>query len=231
MIRCIIVEDQLPAQEILKKFIGQIGNIELIATFSNPMHALDFLQSETVDLVFLDIHLPIISGIEFLKILEPNCKVILTTAFEKYAIESYEYQVTDYLLKPFSFERFLKAVSKFTNERTESAKPEISLGSKILFIKNGHDYIKVDTNDIIFIKSEADYTEIHTFEKRYLTSQPLRFWLEKLENYNFTQIHRSYAINADKILKISGNRVIFGEEINVPIGRTFKESFVKKYLN
>ena len=105
------------------------------------------------------------------------------------------------------------------------------MGKKNLFIKNGHDYIKLDIDDIIFIKSEADYTEIHTLEKFYLTSRPLKFWVEKLKNFNFTQTHRSYAINADKILKISGNRVFFEKTISLPIGRTYKENFVKKYLN
>jgi len=180
MIRCIIVENQLPAQEILQKYIEQIGNIELLATYSNPIHAMDFLMSETVDIVFLDIHLPIISGIEFLKVLDPKCKVILTTAFGEYALESYEYQVADYLLKPFSFERFVKAVSKFNYERIASSSQEVSLGKKNMFIKNGHDYIKLDMDNIIFIKSEADYTEIHTLEKFYLTSRPLKFWVEKL---------------------------------------------------
>jgi response regulator of citrate/malate metabolism len=124
MIRCIIIEDQPPAQRVLKKFIADIGNMDLKATFADALRAMDFLKTEEIDLIFLDIHLPKISGIDFLKTLHHRPNVILTTAFSDYALESYEYDVVDYLLKPFSFERFVQAVSKVPAPKSEEAKSE-----------------------------------------------------------------------------------------------------------
>lgn len=234
MIHSIIIEDQPPAQRVLKKYIGDMGNMELKATFVDALQALDFLKSEPVDLIFLDIHLPKISGIDFLKALTNKPHIILTTAFSEYALESYEYDVVDYLLKPFSFERFVQAVSKISILKPEGFKPEnqieIVSSPEVIFIKSGYEYIKIDVADIRFIQSDADYTEIFTSEKKYLSQEPLRHWEQYLDPKKFVRIHKSYILNTSKIKKIIGNQVHLDESINLPIGRAYKEQFMQKLI-
>jgi DNA-binding LytR/AlgR family response regulator len=234
MIHCIIIEDQPPAQRVLKKYIGDMGNMALKATFGDALQAMDFIKAEPVDLIFLDIHLPKISGIDFLKALTHKPHVILTTAFSEYALESYEYDVVDYLLKPFSFERFVQAVSKVPILKSDGFKPEnqieIASSPEVIFIKSGYEHIKIDVADIRFIQSDADYTEIFTSEKKYLSQEPLRHWEEYLDSKKFVRIHKSYILNTSKIKKIIGNQVHLDESTNLPIGRAFKEQFMKNLI-
>ena len=234
MIHCIIIEDQPPAQRVLKKYIGDMGNMVLKATFGDALQAMDFIKAEPVDLIFLDIHLPKISGIDFLKALAHKPQVILTTAFSEYALESYEYDVVDYLLKPFSFERFVQAVSKVPILKSEGTKlenkMEIVSSPGVIFIKSGYEHIKIDVADIRFIQSDADYTEIFTSEKKYLSQEPLRHWEEYLDPKKFVRIHRSYILNTSKIKKIIGNQVRLDESTNLPIGRAYKEQFMKNLI-
>lgn len=234
MIRCIIIEDQPPAQRVLKKYIADIGNMDLKGTFADALKAIDFLKTETVDLIFLDIHLPKISGIEFIKSRSLHAKVILTTAFSDYALESYEYDVVDYLLKPFSFERFVQAVSKVPLPKSE----QLQIGNsstgetspEIIFLKSGYEHIKIDISDIIFIHSDADYTEVHTDLNKHLSQEPLRFWEGYLDSQRFVRIHKSYIINTLKIDKIIGNRVHLAKKTAIPIGRAYKENFMKQVI-
>lgn len=228
---CIIIEDQPPAQRILKKYIVDIGSLNLRATFSDATQAMTFLRSEAIDLIFLDIHLPKISGIDFLKALPNPPHVILTTAFSEYALESYEFNVVDYLLKPFSFQRFVKAISKIPiKNSTESISDKSENAQKEIFIKSGYEYIKIAVNNILYIKSDSDYTEIHLPGKKHLSSEPLRYWLEKMDQKLFFRIHKSFIINTSKILKVSGNQVFLNDEIILPIGRAYKEGFAERFL-
>ena len=234
MIRCMIIEDQPPAQRVLKKYIDDIGNMELKATFADALQAMDFLKTQPIELIFLDIHLPKISGIDFLKALAHKPHVILTTAFSDYALESYEYDVVDYLLKPFSFERFVQAVSKVPPKKSELVKSENQIENSsspdVIFIKSGYEHIKIDVADIRFIQSDADYTEIHTAEKKYLSQEPLRYWEEHLDPKKFVRIHKSYILNISKIQKIIGNQVRLDEKTNLPIGRAYKEGFMQHVI-
>ncbi len=234
MIRCIIIEDQPPAQRVLKKFIADTGNMDLKATFADALQAMDFLKTEPIDLIFLDIHLPKISGIDFLKALGHKPHVILTTAFSDYALESYEYDVVDYLLKPFSFERFVQAVSKVPPPKSKGPDPEkpieTSTSPDMIFIKSGYEHIKIDVADILFIQSDADYTEIFAADKKYLSQEPLRYWEEYLDPKKFIRIHKSYILNISKIQKIVGNQVRLDEKTTLPIGRAFKEQFMKNLI-
>ncbi len=234
MMRCIIIEDQPPAQRVLKKYITDLGNIELAGTFPDALQAMEFLRKGEVDLIFLDIHLPKISGIDFLKTLEQKPNIILTTAFSDYALESYEYHVVDYLLKPFSFERFIQAVSKVRLPELEpnAIQNQIDLPAHtdVIFIKSGYEHIKINVADIKFIQSDADYTEVHTQEKKYLSHEPLRFWEETLDKGKFIRTHKSYILNISKIEKIIGNQVRLDEHTNIPIGRAYKEIFMQQVL-
>jgi DNA-binding LytR/AlgR family response regulator len=234
MICCIIIEDQPPAQRVLKKYISDSGNMELKGTFADALQAMEFLKTSDIDLIFLDIHLPKISGIDFLKMLSQKPHVVLTTAFPDYALESYEYDVTDYLLKPFSFERFVQAVSKVnlspSEKYNEPKTTETDSRLEVIFIKSGYELIKLNVADIRFIQSDADYTEIFTVEKKYLSQEPLRYWEETLDSGKFIRTHRSYILSISKIEKIIGNQVLLDEHTRIPIGRAYKENFMQHVL-
>lgn len=227
--KCIIIEDQLPAQRILKRYIEDFGGLDLKGTFSNALEAIQFLNRESVDLIFLDIHLPKLSGIEFLKTLSKKPRIILTTAFSEYALKGFELDVVDYLLKPFSFQRFVKAVSKakiLLDSNQELAKA----AGQMLFVKSGHDYIKINTVDIVYINSDSDYTDIYMSDANYITSESLRFWQSNLEAEKFLRVHKSYIVNLEKVLKISGNRIyLLGDNV-VPIGRTYKSLIKDRFI-
>lgn len=235
MLTCIIIEDQPPAQRILQKYIKDFGQLELLGTFSDALSALEFLNQKSVAIIFLDIHLPKLSGIEFLKILPNPPKIILTTAFADYALQGYEFDVSDYLLKPFSFERFVKAISKVL-EQEEAVIPlqsthldTLKPANNILFVKTGKEYQKIDTTTIQFIKSNGDYTQIFTTSEKYLVSHSLKYWIEKLAPQYFCQIHKSYLVNVPHITKVTGNQVYIADQL-LPIGRTYREDFVNNYL-
>jgi len=231
---CIIIEDQPPAQRILKKFIEDIGSLQLQATFSDAIQAMEYLKLEPVDLIFLDIHLPKISGIDLLKSVPNLPPVILTTAFADYALESYEFNVVDYLLKPFSFQRFVKAVSKVPApkppEQSAASPSEQAVSQREIFIKSGYEYLKVSVDDISYIKSDADYTELFTSGKKLLSSEPLRYWLETLDTYQFVRVHKSYIVNSAKIAKVVGNQIYLHDQTVIPIGRAFKDDFTNRFL-
>ena len=234
MMHCVIIEDQPPAQRVLKKFIADMGQMELVGTFTDALQALEFLKANRVDLIFLDIHLPKISGIDFLKTLQTRPHVILTTAFPDYALESYEYDVVDYLLKPFSFERFVQAVARVQTDRKQGSLGTMAKDgaptSGVIFIKSGYELIKVNITDILFIQSDADYTEVFTAERKYLSQEPLRYWEEHLDGTVFMRIHKSYVLNITKIEKIIGNQVRLDKHVSLPIGRAYKEAFMKQVL-
>lgn len=234
MIRCIIIEDQPPAQRVLQKYISDYGNMELLGTFTDALQAMDFLRTVPLDLIFLDIHLPKISGIEFLRTLHSRPNVILTTAFSEYALESYEYDVVDYLLKPFSFERFVQAMAKLHVAKSgtpDTEKEGRSLSfPEFIFIKSGYEHIKINVSNIRFIQSDADYTELFTTEKKYLSQEPLRYWEETLDPQKFKRIHKSYILNLSHIQKVIGNQIRLDEKTTLPIGRAFKEDFMKYIL-
>jgi DNA-binding LytR/AlgR family response regulator len=229
MLACIIIEDQPPAQRILRKYISKANHLILKETFSNPLEARTYLQKEKIDLIFLDIHLPKMSGLDFLKSVENHPKVIITTAYGEYALESYEYNVIDYLLKPFSYDRFLKSIQKVsdldhTTEFLKNSTPNI------LYIKTGYEVLKIDSNEIYYIKSDGDYTEIFTVTKKILTSDSLKNWLEKLKS-NFCQVHKSYIINEHHFNKLLKNQLYLNNDIIIPIGRAYKKEFIAKNLS
>ena len=224
---CIIVEDQGPAQEILEEYIKQVKTLQLVATFTDVLEARDFLKSNPIDLLFLDINLPIISGMDFLRKEEQTPKTILTTAYSEFALECFEYNVIDYLLKPFSFDRFVKAVKKASVTETKhnpSGKNAIDKHS-IMYVKSGTELLKLDANDILFIKSDGDYTKVITHTEKHLASHSLKEWTEKLDE-NFIQVHRSYIVHMRYIIKVANNKICIGKEL-IPIGRVYKNTFKK----
>lgn len=220
--RCIIIEDQPPAQRILKKYIGDYGSLELVGTFTDALQALDFLKTNDVDLIFLDIHLPKLSGIDFLKTLDNPPAVILTTAFPDFALESYDLNVVDYLLKPFSFLRFIKAVNKAEERKNVESSANATLES--IFIKSGHEYIKVEIDKILFINSDRDYTELQTVTDKFLSSESLKYWEEYLQEHKFIRVHKSYLVNESMIVKVKSSAIETVGRFSVPIGRVYKDN-------
>tara|TARA_R110002074_G_scaffold382290_2_gene561818 strand:+ start:2601 stop:3317 length:717 start_codon:yes stop_codon:yes gene_type:complete len=231
---CIIIEDQPPAQRILKKYIDDLGTLELKGTFSDPILAMSFLNFNAIDLIFLDIHLPRLTGLEFLKSLNKKPYIILTTAYSEYALESYELDVVDYLLKPFSFLRFVKAVGKVPSDNPSKAKEYVQnkteMQKKEHFVKLGYEHIRIAFQDIIYIRADGDYCDIILPGKKYLSSEPMRKWLELLDESQFVRIHKSYIVNISQVEKVSGNMITLIDGEQLPIGRAYKEAFTERFL-
>ena len=228
--KCIIIEDQPPAQRILKKYIEDHGSLDLLGVFGNAIEAIAFLKDHQVDLMFLDIHLPKLSGIDFLKSLPDPPSVILTTAFADFALESYDLNVVDYLLKPFSFARFIKAVLKVESKSTKSSS-EPKEPTNHVFIKSGYDHIKVNLNDILLIKADNDYTELVLGEKKYLSSESLKYWQDKAGHERMIRVHKSYLVNKEKVKKVSSTVLTLETGHEVPIGRTYKDEVLKRLIS
>ncbi|MEH6538356.1 MAG: LytTR family DNA-binding domain-containing protein [Psychroserpens sp.] len=222
MIHCIVLEDERPAQEVLLSYISKTPFLDCIGIYEN---GLDITQDklQQADILFLDVQLPELNGISYLKTITNPPKVIVTTAYSSYAIEAFEEAVVDYLLKPFSFERFFKAVNRVRNNVIQQKNES----DKNLFLYSDKTLYNIHIDDILFLKAEIDYVKVVSDEKSILILDSLRNWNEKLQNFRFIQIHRSYIININKITKIYGNQVYIGDE-PIPIGKTYKELFMKK---
>lgn len=224
---CIIIEDQPPAQRILKAYIKDVPELTLEASFTSAIEALEYVNKNNIDLIFLDIHLPKLSGIDFIKSLKSKPNIILTTAFPDYALDGYDLDVVDYLLKPFSFQRFCQAIAKVNiNDRNSGVSLEDDL-----FIKSGYDYLKVHIKDILYIKSDSDYTELLTAKNKYVSTESLKYWANKFKNLPFAQVHKSFIVHITHIKKVSSNTIYFENGAEVPIGRAYKESFMNNYLD
>ncbi len=226
---CLIIEDQPPAQRILKKYIEDQGSLQLLEVFGDPLKAMAYLQENHVDLIFLDINLPKLSGIAMLKALHQKPQVILTTAYSEYALEGYELDVVDYLLKPFSFERFLKAVSKVRRPQAGTSSAPTP-ARKEHFIKMGYEHIRISFEDILYLAADGDYCEIYLEGKKHLSSEPLKKWIELLEGWDFYRIHKSYMVNIQQIEKVSGGMLVLRDGSQLPLGRAYKEEFMERYL-
>ncbi len=222
-LNCIIIEDQIPAQETLKGYIKQVPTLNLLDAYISPLEAMESLNSSTVDLLFLDVHLPKLSGIELLKTLQKPPQTILTTAFSEYAIDGFELDVVDYLLKPFSFNRFLKSISKVEKK---GLKNKSWFNHDFLFVRNKGQLKKVAISEIQYIEARGDFSIIYTMGNREIANISLQKILSLL-GCEFVRAHKSYIVNIDKIEKIIGNHILIKTK-QIPIGRTFKEQFMQR---
>ena len=214
-ITCIIVEDEPLAMKRTKSYVQKTPTLQLLGSFENALEALDFLAKNKIDLIFLDIKMDELTGIEFLESTTVNSKVIFTTAYEEFALKSYELNVLDYLLKPYTYPRFLKAVNKFTKEN------EVT---DYMFIKSGYQLEKVYFNDILFIEGMGDYRGIHTTDKKILTLQTFSNLAQLLPPHNFKRVHKSYMVSVNKIDRIERTIIVIGKE-RIPISSTYKDEF------
>jgi DNA-binding LytR/AlgR family response regulator len=223
----ILVDDEPLAQEVVETHISKFPNLKLLAKCNNAVEALQALKEHDVDLMFLDIQMPQISGIDFLKTLPAAPKVILTTAFSEYALDGYDLNVVDYLLKPISFDRFAKAVNKAISQ--DAPQPEAVPSSKenadYIFVKADKKLIKIHFNDIFYIEGLKDYVILHTPTGRVVTLQTMKSLETKLPQDLFMRIHRSYIVNLSNITVIEGNTVQINKKI-IPIGKNYKETLL-----
>jgi DNA-binding LytR/AlgR family response regulator len=235
-ITCLIIDDEPPARVILKEHISRVDSLELAGDCSNAVEAISFLQHSTVDLLFLDIQMPHILGTGFIRTLKNPPKVIFTTAFRKYAVEGFDLNAVDYLLKPISFERFLQAVNKVfqTNIAVEitpvpgtEAIPEQA--HPFLYFRVDRKMVKVFLDDILFLESMKDYIKIFTTAKTIITKQPISSLEELLPADAFVRIHRSFIVAIDKIDSFNADSIEINKQ-ELPIGRVYK-SEVSKLLN
>ncbi|CAL2102756.1 Chemotaxis protein CheY [Tenacibaculum sp. 190130A14a] len=231
-VKCLLVDDEPLAIKLLEKHIAKIESLEVVATCNNAIKAFEILNTQQVDLLFLDIKMPNLTGIDFLKTLKNPPKTIFTTAYRDYAIESYDLGVIDYLLKPITFERFFKSVDRFLKDTNKS----VEVSSKkdttedFMLIKSGNKFHKVVVEDILFIESLKDYIKIHTVNnKRIVSKYRISEIEEELKEKNFLRVHRSYIINIDKISAFTVNDIEV-DSTEIPIGASYKEKVVS-FLN
>ncbi|MCL6293828.1 LytR/AlgR family response regulator transcription factor [Jejuia spongiicola] len=224
---CIIIEDEIPAQRVLKNFIGKIPNLNLVDTFKAAIEANSFLNTNTADVVFLDINLPDISGLDFIKTIKKPPAIIMTTAYPDYAANSFELDtIVDYLVKPFSFDRFLKAINKAKDriEIPKSSNEEKEV--ETIFLNVDKTLHKLTLNTILYIESDRNYITVVTETQKLSYIDSLKNWTTKLPENQFIQVHKSFIINRKFIDKISGN-TLFIKENKIPIGRTYKQELLK----
>jgi two-component system, LytTR family, response regulator len=235
MTRCIVIDDEPYARQLLTEFIAKIPNLKLEGAFSSALNALPLLTKKPIDVIFLDIQMPDISGIDFLKTLDKRPAVVLTTAFAEYALEGFELDVADYLLKPFDFGRFLKAINKITksSDIEHIVKNESVRGSsqEFIFVKDGTKLVKVDLKEILYIQGSREYVTIHTRDKKIMSLQAMKNLEEELPDH-FIRVHNSYIINIPTVTSISKQEVEIGDDV-IPIGITYKKNFhekIRKYF-
>src|SRR6266487_1169528 len=221
---CIIVEDEPLAAEVLADYIKQVPFLELKKICTDAIFAMEMLQTEKIDLIFLDIHLPKLKGLEFLESLKNPPKIIITSAYKEYALQGFEFNVIDYLLKPIRFQRFLKAVNKLNQQETAIVYPLPATNSErgYIFFNVGKKKVKIYPDEILFIESLREYVRVTTKEKTILTKFQLNEIEDILPKNNFIRIHRSFIVAKDKISAFTATDV----EINnktIPIGRSYKE--------
>jgi two-component system LytT family response regulator len=236
MIRCLVVDDEPLALHILEDYISKIPFLQLVKATTNPIEALSLVQNNDVDLVFLDVQMPELTGIQFLKIANGKAKVILTTAYSQYALEGYELDVVDYLLKPIAFDRFYKSVQKVQSIIHPSAVPAAApvpepaqqqdLLNDFIFVKTEHKIQKVYLHDILFIEGLKDYISIYTPTERIITLQIMKKMEDALPEKHFIRVHRSYIVALNKIDSIERSRIWIKDKI-IPVGDTYRDPFFK----
>jgi two-component system, LytTR family, response regulator len=228
-INCVAIDDEPLALSKLEAFIARVHGLNLLRTFDNAVEAVSWLKENRVDLVFLDIQMEQLTGIQFLEATGLNCSIIITSAYEQYAIKGFEFNVTDYLLKPYSFERFVKAVNKVMEQFSQRAaiKKEEEEISRYIFVKTEYRLEKVDTEDILYVEGMKDYLRIVCSNKKIMTLQSFSKLEESLPSKKFCRIHKSYIIAISKIESIERGVVIIAGQ-RIPVSNTYKENFFTK---
>lgn len=229
----IIIDDEPIAHEIIEKYCNMLPHLKLEKNCYNAKEAMEFLQKKKVDFMFLDINMPKLSGLDFLKTLINPPKVIVTTAYSEFAIEGFELNVTDYLLKPFSFDRLMKAIKKVITDDDSLPKNspiKIDTETHKFFVKGDKKYYHIATDDILFIEAYGTYTKLFLKNEMIISHENISHYEAFLKPKRFIRTHRSFIVSLDKIKLIEGNRIKI-EQHNIPIGLTYKSTISKLYNN
>ena len=213
MLRCLIIDDEELARTLLKTYADKLGYLEVVGTYENPVEALDVAKNKEIDLVFLDIQMPDLKGTSLAKMLPDNCQVIFTTAYAEYALEGFELNAVDYLLKPITFERFLKSVSKISASKNNDL-------DKTITVKSGYDLHKLLLDDINYIESDGEYVNFHMQSPKVMSYQSLKSLEKILDPSLFMRVHRSYIINKAKVKSLKGRELTIGSH-HIPVSDTY----------
>jgi len=224
IISCLIVDDEAIAREIIETHVSKISNIKVMASCSNAMEAFNIISSHDIDLVFLDINMPEISGISFAKSINKDIKIIFTTAYRDYAVEGFELQAVDYLLKPIAFERLLKAVNTYFEVYSDSQKTVIEQPetNNFMFVRSDRKMIKIDFDSIAYVESYSDYIKIHLNSETIVTRETISAIEAKLPTQKFLRIHRSFIISIDNISSFTNDHITINNKA-LPISRSYKK--------
>ena len=237
--RCVIIDDEPLAIDVIENYVNQIGGIEIVAKCNNPLDAIRILNKNLVDLIFLDIEMPNLTGIELVKALGNIPQFIFTTAYPQYALEGFDLNATDYLVKPIPFNRFLKAISRakekfeLENKTIEKINPipfkQDDINNDFIFVKSEYDNIKINTCDIMYIQGLKDYIKIIIVNsnKSILTLSSFKDIQEKLATNQFIRVHRSYIVNTSFIKSVQKTKIVI-DDIRIPIGETYKDGVFKR---
>lgn len=228
-IRCLIVDDEAPARALIRHHLGNLEGFEIMAECDTAAKAFSFLQQHPVDLAFIDIQMPGISGLELVRSLKVRPAIIFTTAFREYAAEAFEEEVLDYLVKPVTAERFMKAIARFTHRHVQTPDERItnSWPQAYLFCKVGRDQVKIMLKDIRYLEGLSDYIKIHTLHQTYIASETLSHMEERLPAAHFLRIHRSYIVSLEAVTAYGAEEVVLGKT-TLPLGRLYKAFFFKR---
>ena len=230
-LRCAIIDDEFLARQYLTDYVKKVPFLKLVGDFNSPLKIMDLLQKDEVDLIFLDIQMPDITGLDFLRSLDKKPIVILTTAYKEYALEGYELDAIDYLLKPFGFNRFLKAVTKantaFQKKEKEittqtESKEQTDFHEEYIIIRADRKYYKINYDDLIFIEGQKAYVTFHSTEKKITALASLKDLEEKLSNKQFIRIHKSYIVSIRRINSLEGNQIEIGGQ-KLPVGKNYRK--------
>ncbi len=222
-IKCIIIDDEPLAAEVLENYLKEFSNVDHVGTFTNPLEALELIESGGIDAVFIDINMPKMNGLEFIRSIEAKPSFVITTAYREYAVESYDLDVLDYLVKPIPFNRFLKSINKLSLKFNAEKSMENALDSSeksFIFLKVDKKLVRIKYNDIHFIESLKDYIKVFTSEGDFLAHKSLTSITEELPKSKFLRIHRSFTVSLDKIEALEGNSVLLKGK-RIPIGRKY----------
>jgi two-component system, LytTR family, response regulator len=225
--KCVILDDEPLAVDLLTSYINDTENLHLAFASTNAFEAIQYIQKNDVDIIFLDMQMPELTGIQVLKIIGTGYKIIFTTAYTDYALDGYEYNITDYLLKPISFERFTKAIEKINQTNISAPQKNTIAEDDFIFIKSDGKMIKINLQQILFIEGLKDYLSIQTTIEKLITLQNLKTFEQHLNPQQFIRVHKSYIVSLNKIDTIERSRIFIGEHV-IPVGDTYRDAFLKR---
>lgn len=228
MISYLIIDDEPIAHDIIKGYCDLLPNMQLMKNCYDALEAFDYLSKNKVDLIFLDLNMPVLKGFEFLKTLQNSPKVIVTTAYQEFALEGYEHNISDYLLKPFGFERFLKAVNKALGNVASEKKilSENTPASNRIFVQSNKKHIQLETENILYIEATGNYIKIVTTTETITIREKFSTFLEQLSKNDFVQVHKSFAVAPKHINSVEGNIISISND-KIPIGKMYKLNVVE----